>query len=140
MKVYLCATQPQDKTYKWVSNLASFNEAVENSEATSIVCDFFLSTFKYDELKAVIDKIVSKMRLNCELVITMPDINILAQRLVRNEIDIKTMNDILFRSGSVKSVAPISKIEELLPPNLNVTHKHFDTPTSQITIKARRIG
>ena len=31
----------------------TFNGAVGDCEATSIVCDFFLPTFKYEELQAV---------------------------------------------------------------------------------------
>ena len=140
MKIYLCPTEPQDKTYTWVSNLASFNGIVGDSEATSIVCDFFLPIFKYEELQAALNKIISKMRLNCELVLIVPDINILSQRLARNEIDVETMNQILFKNGAIKSVMPINTIEELLPPSVQVTHKHFDTPTSQIILKARRTG
>ena len=140
MKIYLCPTEPQNKSYTWVSNLATFNGAVGDCEATSIVCDFFLPTFKYEELQAVLEKIVSKMRLNCELVLIVPDINILSQRLVRDEIDIQTMNQILFKNGAIKSVFPMDVIERSLPSTLQITHKHFDTPTSQIVLKARRTG
>ena len=36
MKIYLCPTEPQDKTYTWVSNLASFNGIVGDSGPESL--------------------------------------------------------------------------------------------------------
>ena len=140
MKIYLCPTEPVEltKSTTWISNLATFNGVVGDSEATSIVCDFFLSSFKYEELQGVLNKIVSKMRLNSELILIHPDINILSQRLVREEVDTQTFNNILFKAGGIKSVFPMEDVERSLPSSVQVTHKHFDALTSQIILTARR--
>lgn len=139
MKIYLCLTEPEEKTHKWVSNIAVFNGFVEDSEATSIVCDGFLSSFVYNELEDVLKKIVSKMRLGAELIIINSDIKMLFQRIRNEEIDTPTLNSILFKHGPLKSLSSAGELCELMPENLQVTHKHFDAITSSVTIKAKRI-
>lgn len=139
MKIYLCLTEPEEKTHKWVQNIAVFNGVVENSEATSIVCDNFLSLFTYDELGGVLEKILSKMRLGAELIIINSDIKMLSQRICNEEIDMPTLNSILFKHGPLKSLSSEKELHELMPENLQVTHKHFDAITSSVTIKAERI-
>ncbi len=139
MKIYLCLRQPEEKTHKWVQNIAVLNGIVENSEATSIVCDNFLSSFTYDELGEVLEKMVSKMRLRSELIIINPDIKLLSQKICNEEIDITTLNDILFKCGPIKSLSSVEELCELMPENLQVTHKHLDVITSTITMKAERI-
>ena len=139
MKIYLCSTEPEEKTHKWVSNVAILNGYVEDSEATSIICDGFLSSFVYNELEGVMKKIVSKMRLGAELIIIHPDIKMLSQRICNEEIDIPTLNDTLFKHGSLKSLSSVEELHELMPENLQVSHKHFDAITSSVTIKAERI-
>ena len=138
MKIYLCATQPEEKTHQWVSNMAVFNGMVEDSEATSIVCDNFLSCFMHEELLGAVEKIVSKMRLNSELVIIHPDIHMLSHRLYREELDMQAINDILFKNGPIKSVCSVEKIQQALPANIQIMHQNFDIATSTITIKATR--
>jgi hypothetical protein len=139
MKIYLCLTEPEEKTHKWVSNIAVFNGFVEDSEATSIVCDGFLSSFVYSELEDVLKKIVSKMRLGAELIIINSDIKMLSQRIRNEEIDTPTLNSILFKHGPLKSLSSAEELCELMPENLQVTHKHFDAITSSVTIKTERI-
>jgi len=139
MKIYLCLTEPEEKTHKWVSNIAVLNGIVEDSEATSIICNNFLSSFVYHELEGVLKKIVSKMRLGAELIIINPDIKMLSQRICNEEIDTPTLNDILFKHGSLKSLSSAEELHELMPENLQVTHKHFDAIMSSITIKTKRI-
>ena len=141
MKIYLCPVQQtEEKSHTWVANIAIFNGMVEDSEATSIICDHFLSSFQHAELPEVLSRIVSKMRLQSELVLIHPDIEILSQRLHREDINMETLNTILFKSGAIKSVFSMNTIEKLLPPNLQVIHKHFDIATSNIIIKARRVA
>ena len=139
MKIYLCLRQPEEKTHKWVQNIAVLNGIVEDSEATSIVCDNFLSSFTYDELGGVLGKMVSKMRLRSELIIINHDIKLLSQKICSEEIDMKTLNDILFKCGPIKSLSSMEELCELMPENLQVTHKHFDVIASSVTIKAERI-
>tara|TARA_R110000824_G_C15163390_1_gene672121 strand:+ start:687 stop:1109 length:423 start_codon:yes stop_codon:yes gene_type:complete len=139
MKIYLCLKEPEEKTHEWVSNIAVFNGFVEDSEATSVVCDSFLSSFVYNELEGVLKKIASKMRLGAELIIISPDIKTLAQRICNEEIDTPTLNDILFKCGPIKSLSSIEELHKLMPENLQITHKNFDAITSSVIVKAERI-
>tara|TARA_R100000008_G_C3540369_1_gene144423 strand:+ start:293 stop:715 length:423 start_codon:yes stop_codon:yes gene_type:complete len=138
MKIYLCPQKPEQKTHTWYTNIAIFNSSVENSEATSIVCDHFLSLFTYNELPEALKMIASKMRLGAELIIVQPDINLLFQRFTREEINEEALNNMLFKAGPVKGAFSTERIEALIPPSLKVEHKHFDTGMSTIIIKARR--
>ena len=140
MKIYLCPVQQtEEKSHTWVSNIAIFNNMVGDSEATSIICDYFLLSFKYEELASALQRIVSKMRLRSELVLIHPDINMLSQRLQRDDINIDKLNTILFKYGAIKSIFSIDTIEQLLPSNVQITHKHFDIDTSNIILQARRV-
>tara|TARA_R100001377_G_scaffold9933_1_gene5054 strand:- start:2626 stop:3048 length:423 start_codon:yes stop_codon:yes gene_type:complete len=138
MRIHLSSSGPVDKSYKWASNIVSFNDMVQDREATSIICDHFLSSFSYDEIPEVMKIIASKMRLKSELTIVQPDIIILSQKLSREEIDEKSLNSILFRGEGVKSLCSTETIQSLIPDNLQITEKHFDVATSNIVIKARR--
>lgn len=139
MKIYLSSSEPAEKSYKWASNIVLFNDMVEVSEATSVVCDHFLSLFSYDEIPEVLSMIVSKMRLKSELTIIQPDVSILSQKFSREEIDERTLNNILFKSGSIKNVCSAETIQSLIPSSLQVTEKRFDIATSNIIIKTRRV-
>ena len=103
------------------------------------MCDHFLYSFSHEEIGEVLKIIVSKMRLKSELTIIQPDITILSQKLSREEITEKTLNNILFTGRGIKSVASAEIIQTLNPANLQGTQKHFDITTSNITIKARRV-
>ncbi len=138
MKIYLSATQPEEKTHQWVSNMAVFNGIIDNNEATSVVCDNFLSCFTHEELAGVIEKIVSKMRLNSELIIMQPDVYMLSHAICREEVNVGQVNSILFKNGAIKSVCSIEEIHQALPPNIQITHQNFDMATLTITIKATR--
>jgi hypothetical protein len=82
--------------------------------------------------------IASKMRMKSELTIVQPDIVILSQKLSREEIDEKSLNNILFRGEGIKSLCSTETIQSLIPDSLQVIQKHFDIVTSNIVIKARR--
>ena len=139
MRIYLSSSEPADKSYKWASNIVVFNDMVQTSEATSIVCDHFLSSFSYSEIAEVLKIVASKMRLQSEITIVHPDIVILAQKMSREEINEQTLNNILFKSESIRSVCSTETIQSLIPDNLEITQRNFDMATSNIVIKARRV-
>ena len=140
MKIYLSATSPtdQNKSHQWVSSLSALDTLVMKSEASSIICENFFSTLPIGQVEMAINLIASKMRIGCELVINAPDIAILCQKMTKDEIDLNFLNDILFKNGSVQSVYSMQFIEQLLPANIDILNKHFNLPTSEIVITARR--
>jgi len=140
MKIYLSATSPtdQNKSHQWISSLSALDTLVMKSEASSIICENFFSTLPIGQVEMAINLIASKMRIGCELVINAPDIAILCQKMTKDEIDLNFLNDILFKNGSVQSVYSMQFIEQLLPTNIDILNKHFNVPTSEIVITARR--
>jgi len=138
MRIYLSSQEPPDIGYQWISNIASLNQQVLDGEATSIVVDKFLCGFSINELEALLNKIISKLRLNADLVIMETDIDFLCTKYRRSAIDVEELNSILFQSHSIKSLLTVDHIEKYLPPQIKITHKNFDANLSQITIKCRR--
>jgi len=138
MRIYLSMNDPGDASYVWISDIATFGSQVLDNEATHIVLNRFLSTFTHNELVPLIQQIVKKMRLNCELVIVENDIDFLSQKVARGEMDIHEINDAMFKNPFIKSVCTIENIESNLPSNVQVSHKNFDTPLAEVTIKCRR--
>jgi hypothetical protein len=132
--------EPNDKSCVWISDIATFESQVLDGEATYIVLNRFLSAFTHAEIQPLLEKIVKKMRLNCELVVIENDMDFIAKKLVRDEINIGEVNDILFRNTFIKSVCTLENIEKNLPNSIQLQHKHFDNLLSEITIKCRRLA
>ena len=139
MRIYLSSQEPPDIGYQWIPNIASLNQQVLDGEATSIVVDKFLCGFPVNELEALLNKIISKLRLNAELVIMETDIDFLCTKYRRSNVDLEELNSILFQGNSIKSFLTMEYIEKYLPPQIQITHKNFDNKSSQITMKCRRI-
>jgi len=140
MRIYLSMIEPNDKSCVWISDIATFESQVLDGEATYIVLNRFLSTFTHAELRPLLEQISKKMRSNCELVIIENDMDFIAKKLVRNELNIGEVNDVLFKSPFIKSVCTLENIEQNIPNNIRLQHKHFDNLLSEITIKCRRIS
>ena len=140
MRIYLSMIEPNDKSCVWISDIATFESQVLDGEATYIVVNRFLSTFTHAELRPLLEQISKKMRSNCELVIIENDMDFIAKKLVRNELNIGEVNDVLFKNPFIKSVCTLENIEQNIPNNIRLQHKHFDNLLSEITIKCRRIS
>jgi hypothetical protein len=140
MRIYLSMIEPNDKSCVWISDIATFESQVLDGEATYIVLNRFLSTFTHAELGPLLEKIAKKMRLNCELVVIENDMDFIAKKLVRDEINIGEVNDVLFKNPFIKSVCTLENIEQNIPDSIPLQHKHFDNLLSEITIKCRRLA
>ena len=138
MRIYLSTEKPDDNSYIWLSDIATFECQVLDSEAQSIVLDKFLSNFSHAELSPLLQQVAKKLRMGCELTIIETDIEFVAKRCIRGEIDIGEVNALLFQTSFIKSVCTLSNIEKNIPNNLQIHHKHFDGALSQIIIKCRR--
>ena len=130
--------EPNDKSCVWISDIATFESQVLDGEATYIILNRFLSTFTHAELKPLLEKIAKKMRLNCELTIIENDMDFISKKLVRGEINIGEVNDVMFKNSFIKSVCTLENIENNIPDSIPLNHKHFDNLLSEITIRCRR--
>ena len=63
MKVYLSPQKPEADYNAWISNIATLDGQVLDSEATQIIADQFFSMFNYHEVDQIISKVSKKMRL-----------------------------------------------------------------------------
>ena len=139
MKVYLSPNKPEEKYNAWISNIATLDGQVLDSEATQIIADQFLSMFNYNEVDQVISKISRKMRLGCELIIIEPDFSLISQQYIRDDFSLGDINNILFNGSYIKSVLNLEEIIHRLPVyNLSISQKSFNNQSAQMIIKCRR--
>jgi len=139
MKVYLSPNKPEEKYNAWISNIATLDGQVLDSEATQIIADQFLSMFNYNEVDQVISKISRKMRLGCELIIIEPDFSLISQQYIRDDFSLGDINNILFNGSYIKSVLNLEEIIHRLPVyNLTISQKSFNNQSAQMIIKCRR--
>ena len=96
MKVYLSPQKLEADYNAWISNIATLDGQVLDSEATQIIADQFFSMFNYHEVDQIISKVSKKMRLGCELTIIEPDFNLISQQYIRDDFSLGDINNILF--------------------------------------------
>ena len=142
MKIILSHTDPQSKSHVWVKDFSTLDAVVDNNEATEIIIDSFLSAFNFESLGYILDKIVSKMRLNSKLVIYQKDIDLLAYRYNKTGMALSDMNSLLFEdSPSIGCVLNTETISEIIKKsNLKIEEKTLDNETMQSIITSRRIA
>jgi len=138
MKIYLSPQGPSDQSYTHISNVAALDSQVLTNEASEIIVDKFLSQFFYNEIKDVIDKIISKMRLNSSITFIEPDMDLLAQKYIRDDVDLETINNLVFNNRTAKSILTMQFLNGALVGKLNILEKHFDENSAQIILKAGR--
>lgn len=141
MKIFLSNNEPENKSYIWINNIATLDDKVLDSEATSIICDNFLSIFPIDQLTALIAKIISKMRLNCELTIKDVDSDIINRRFINEEIDINEVNTIMFgKNQKRRSILNIVSVSDVMPKNIKIQNKDYHYNSCSFIIKYKRVS
>ena len=138
MRVYLSQSEPEDGSPEHFTNVATFSRGVMDSEATSITCDRFLSSFPYNKIETVLELVMQKMRIGCELTIMEPDFYLISKHIFQDGIEEKLINEIVFKAGTLKSILTMETIVKWISPSLEIVSKHFDEKLSISIIKARR--
>ena len=138
MKVYISTEQPETSEYKHVPNIMSLDSVVLDSEATDIVVKNYLSQFADNELMPLLQKIVSKLRINGAITILDNDIDITYMKYDRGDIDLKMLNSIVFRGQSKKSFLNIETVKDLVKDVFTLEHSSVDAQTGNFIVKARR--
>lgn len=139
MKIYLSQIKPIDSSYLWVSNIQTLDNSVDDNEAKEIILDRYISNFLLQDVEKVLAKIIGKIRLNGELIIIETDIDLIAMKYFRNELDLNSLNNILLKTGILKSVLNIEYIESILNSKINIYSKHIDNETGIIILKCKRL-
>ena len=138
MRVYLSQSEPEDGSPEHFTNIATFSRGVMDSEATNIICDRFLSSFPYDKIETVLGLVLQKMRIGCELTVMEPDLRLISKNVFQDNMEEKLINEIVFKSGNLKSILTMETIEKWVSPKLEITSKHFDAGLCVAVVKARR--
>ena len=138
MKVYISTEQPETPEYTHVPNIMSLDSTVLDCEATDIVVKDYLSQFADSELMPLLQKIVSKLRINGAITILDNDIDITYMKYDRGDIDLKTLNSIVFRGQSKKSFLNIETVKDLVKDVFTLEHSSVDAQSGNFIVKARR--
>lgn len=138
MKIYLSTENPKNEFYKWANSLPMFDGIVLNSEATEIICDHFISSFRFEEIPELLSRIFTKMRLGCELTIIDVDVEMACRSIHVEEINQREVNKILFDNQKRKSIFSMDVIEKYLPENVTITNKHYENGNCTFILKCRR--
>lgn len=134
MKLFITKNSTdQMDSYVPVTNLRTLDLLVDDGEATEIFVDNFLSMFPYKDVPAILNKILSKLRLNGTIVIANPDIDFVCFKYAKNELDQKALNELLFNNGALASFWSIETICGLLTDNnIEIISKSFIHGTTAI--------
>lgn len=139
MKIYLATNKPNNLNCKWASNLPMLDGMLLDSEGTDIVCDDFISSFTYEEIPSLLNKLASKLRIKGKLTIADVDANILTVRTYNQEVAENELNSMLFTNQKRKSIVSLSNIEAALPSNLEIESKTYDHKTCRFILVVRRV-
>lgn len=138
MRIYLSLQPQSDKSYLWINNLSVLDNSVDQNEAKEIIIDRFLSNFNILDIEKVLDKILSKLRMNSDLTIIEQDIDIILLKYFRNEISLHELNNMILNNRSIKSLLNIEQIETYINNKLHPLQKHIDSNNGTIILKYKR--
>ena len=133
MKVYISTEQPETPEYTHVPNIMSLDSTVLDCEATDIVVKDYLSQFADSELMPLLQKIVSKLRINGAITILDNDIDITYMKYDRGDIDLKTLNSIVFQGKPKKSFLNIETVKDLVKDVFTLEHSSVDAQTETLS-------
>ena len=140
MKIYISTDAPETPQYAHVSNIMSLDNTVLNCEATDIIVKDYLSQFTDIELVPLLQKILSKLRLNGTITIVDNDIDIVCMKYDRGDIDLKTFNSMIFRGQPKKSFLNIDVVKDLIKDSFSIEQAAMDSQTGNFIVKARRVA
>ena len=141
MKILLSHIQPEDSgSHTWIQDINNIDMFVENSEATEIIVDNFLTAYNYSSIGSLVAKIASKLRLNGKIIVYQQDIDFVCHQYNKTGIDIQDLNTLLFNGGipmySVLNAEVVSAL--LTSTGLTIEQKQINTQNMQSIIVARR--
>lgn len=138
MKIFISKELPTNDSYAHVSDLGLLDLVVEDSEATEIIVDNFLSKFTFEEIGNVVQKIASKLRKNGKITFYHAEIDMICYQRSRSMIDIDTLNKTLFSQGETRSVFPIENLVDLLTSvGLSIKSKQLHNSCQAIVTATR---
>lgn len=140
MKIYISTEQPEFEDYTHVSNIMNLDGEVLDCEATDIIVKNLLSEFSDNETEALLVKILSKLRLNGTITIVDKDIDIIYMKYDRGDIDLQTLNAIIFNGVSKKSFLNMETVTEIIKDKIKIEQSSIDSQNGNFILKARRVA
>lgn len=120
------------------NNLEDVYTKVDAGELSELIVDRFLDTLKLEEVEAALQKLATKIEFGGHIIITHVNIRMVASSILNQSVDLKLLNDILYKMGNqcaMDSLFVQSILENL---GLEIVAKQVNLFTH--TIIARRNG
>ena len=145
MKIFLNVNQSPISGYKNVNlttdtiDLNNLDNLCEPSECTDLIIHHVLEYISFSQIPTLLSKLISRLRLNGQIVIHNYDFAIMLDNYHNGLISLQDLNDILFGNDSIKKCCCISiqNVEDLILENgLSIISKEINA--GKFTLIARR--
>jgi len=118
MLVYLSGLETIITGYTKFSEITSFSRGVEDSEAKTLVCDFFLSGFEKRDVDKVLSLILKKIRIGGTLVINDFDFQELFSKAQELANPLQPLNNVLAsKTKMLKSFLDLDEVKSYITQN-----------------------
>ena len=140
MKVIISHRNPQQDSHTWIQDIRSLDVLVDDAEATEIIVDCTLCTFDYSNIGSILNKIVSKLRINGKMIVYEKDVDIICHNYDKSGMNIQDLNNLIFEETSaIACLLNVEVISDLLTQaGLQIEEKFINNDTMQSIIIARR--
>jgi hypothetical protein len=140
MKVIISHRNPQQDSHTWIQDIRSLDVLVDDAEATEIIVDCTLCTFDYSNIGSILNKIVSKLRINGKMIVYEKDVDIICHNYDKSGMNIQDLNSLVFEeTPAVACLLNVEVISDLLTQaGLQIEEKFINNDTMQSIIIARR--
>jgi hypothetical protein len=140
MKVIISHKNPQQNSHTWIQDISTLDVLVDDAEATEIIVDCALCTFNFANIGGILNKIISKLRLDGKIIIYEKDIDIVCYTYNKSGMNIQDLNSLIFEEvPAVASFLNTEVISDLLTQaGLTIEEKFVNNDTMQSIIIARR--
>ncbi len=140
MKVIISHRNPQQDSHTWIQDIRSLDVLVDDAEAIESIVDCILCTFDYSNIGSILNKIVSKLRIDGKMIVYEKDVDIICHNYNKSGMNIQDLNNLVFEeTPAVACLLNVEVISDLLTQSgLQIEEKFINNDTMQSIIIARR--
>lgn len=110
-----------------INDIDLLDMLVEENECTNIIVESFLSNFNIENTRGVLEKILSKLRINGTIIITDIEIEVIANDLLLSNIDLEMFNSVIFAGNKARSLLTIETVRHYLEEfGIKITRSYIE--------------
>lgn len=139
MKVYIGNREIEnDKSFKCLKDITLLNTIADDSECTNIILDGVLRKYTLSEIGNVLNLVISKLRLNGELIISDLDFDLIifAHKKLANLVELNKMVESI---GGFKSFLTYELVSEIVKTNPRINLVSADINNIEFKLVFKRV-